>query len=137
MSWLWTFCQILQEKVEEEAIKEKRDQWTQVQKTSSAKHGSKVKGQKGEMGTGSNPSRQKSIENGAIMKEISSQNNFELLSVPEDQVPLVLEEVEFPQPQNQIREGVKQPVEPALGTHANGHSPTYADMKKRDTYEQF
>ena len=46
------------------------------------------------MGTGSNPSGQKPKENGATMKEISSQNNFEVLSIPEDQVLLMIQEGE-------------------------------------------
>ena len=41
------FSRSCKKKVEEEAIKEKGDQWTQVQKTSSTKQGNKAKGQRG------------------------------------------------------------------------------------------
>ena len=100
MSWLWTFSRSCKKKVEEEAIKEKGDQWTQVQKSSSAKQGNKAKGQRREMRSGSNLSGKKPKENGAAMKEISSKNNFEVLSIPKNQVLLVLEEGETTQSQN-------------------------------------
>ena len=51
------FSRSCKKKTKEEAVEEKGDQWTQVQKTNSAKQGSKAKGQRGEMGMGSNPSR--------------------------------------------------------------------------------
>ena len=56
------------------------------------------------MGSGSNPTRQKKNENGIAMKEITSQNNFEVLSNPEEQVLPVLEEGEVQQSQDLIRE---------------------------------
>ena len=95
-------------------------------KLAQQKQGNKVNGQRGELGTSSNSSRKKQKENGAAMKEPSSQNNFELLSIPEEQVLLVLEEGEVPQFQTQISEEVKSFVEPTLNTPVEGHSPTYA-----------
>ena len=83
------------------------------------------------MGIGSNPSGKKSRENGAAMKEISSQNNFEVLSIPGDQVPLVLEEGEINQSQNQTSEEVTGSVETDLTIPKEGHSPTYLDMAKK------
>ena len=80
---------------------------------------------------GSNPSGQEQKENGAYMKEISSQNNFEVLSILEEQMLSVLEEGEVPQPQNQTSEEVKGPAEPNLGTPADGNSPTYTEMEKK------
>ena len=49
----------MQEESWEEAAKEKREQWTQVQKTSTTKQGNKLKGKGGELGIGSNPFGQK------------------------------------------------------------------------------
>ena len=46
------------------------------------------------MGLGSDP---KLKENEVAMKEITTQNNFEVLSIPEEQVPSTLEEGELPQ----------------------------------------
>ena len=60
------------------------------------------------------------------MKELSSQNNFEVLNIPEEQVLSVLEEGEVPQPQSRTSEEDKGPVEPNLGTPTEVHSPTYA-----------
>ena len=80
---------------------------------------------------GSNAFGRKQNENGAAMKEISSQNNFEVLSSPEEQVLSVLEEGEILQPQNQTREEVKDIAEPDHGTPTYGHSPTYAEMAKK------
>ena len=54
------------------------------------------------MGTGSNPIGQKLNEIGATIKEITTQNNFDVLSNLEEQVPIVLEEGEVPQSQDQI-----------------------------------
>ena len=48
------------------------------------------------MGSGSNPTGQKHNEIGANMKEIITQNNFDVLSNPEEQVPSVLKEGEAP-----------------------------------------
>ena len=70
------------------------------------------------------------------MKEISSQNNFEVLSIPEEQVLSVLEEGDVPQSQNQASEEVNFLVELDLGTPADGHSPTYAEMEKKEAYGQ-
>ena len=53
------------------------------------------------MGLGSNPIRQKQHEIGVAMKEITTQNNFDVMCNLEEQVPLVLEEGEFPQYQDQ------------------------------------
>ena len=53
------FARSCKKKAEEEAAKEKGDQWTQVQKTSSAKQGNKSKGKRGELGMGSNTSDKK------------------------------------------------------------------------------
>ena len=47
-----------------------------------------------------NLSGKKHKENGPTMKELSSQNNFEVLSIPKEQVLSVLEEGEVPQSQN-------------------------------------
>ena len=80
------FGRSCKKKVEEEAVKEKGEQWTQVQKTSTAKQGNKSKGKRREMGSSSNPTGQKHNETGEAMKEIASQNNFEVLSNPEEQV---------------------------------------------------
>ena len=71
------------------------------------------------------------------MKEISSQNNFKVLSIPEEQVISVLEEGEVPQPQNETIEDVKGPTKPYLSTLVEGHSSTYAEMEKKETYGQF
>ena len=65
------------------------------------------------------------------MKEPSSQNNFEVLSITEEQVLLVLEEGEIPQPQNQTSEEVKGPTETNIGSPVDGHSPTNAKMAKK------
>ena len=48
------------------------------------------------MGSGSNPIGQKHNEIGTTTKEMSSQNNFEVLSTLEEQVLSVLEEREVP-----------------------------------------
>ena len=53
------------------------------------------------MGSGSNP---KPKENAAAMTEITTQNNFEVLSITEEQVLSALKEGELPQSQVQIRE---------------------------------
>ena len=83
------------------------------------------------------------------MKVISSQNNFEVLSIPEnkvtpvhvkiespqptlqvarDQVILVLEEGELPQPSLQAVQGQ---VESVIGITVDGSPPTYAEMAKK------
>ena len=74
------FARSCKKKAEEEVVKHKGDQWTQVQKISTAKQVIRSKGKRGEMGSGSNPTGQKHNENGIAMKEITSQNNFEVLS---------------------------------------------------------
>ena len=59
------------------------------------------------------------------------------MSILEDQGLSALKEGEVPQPQNQTREEVKGPDETGLGSHVDGLSPTYAEMKKKETYGQF
>ena len=51
------------------------------------------------MGSGSNPTGQKQHEIGTSMKEVTNQNNFDVMSIPEEQ-PSVLEEGEVPQAQD-------------------------------------
>ena len=48
------------------------------------------------MGSGSIPTRQKQHEFGRAMKEVTTQNNFDVLSISEEQ-PSVLKEGEVPQ----------------------------------------
>ena len=74
--------------------------------------------------------RQKQKENGAATMEIQSQNNYEVLSIPEEQVLSVLEEGEVPTPHNQLSEEAIGSVEP-LSSPMEGHSPTYAEMEKK------
>ena len=83
------------------------------------------------MGLGSNPTRKKHNENGIDMKEITSQNNFEVLNNPKEQVLPVLEEGEVQQSQYLIREENKYSIEQDLGTPVGGSSPTYAEMEKK------
>ena len=64
------------------------------------------------------------------MTKISSQNNFEVLSIPEEQVLSVLEEGEVPTSHNQISDEAIGLVEP-LNSPVEGHSPTYAEMEKK------
>ena len=73
------------------------------------------------MGLGSILSGKKQKENGPAIKELSSQNNFKVLSIPQDQVLWVLEEGEVPPSQNQASEEVKSLEEPDLGIQADGH----------------
>ena len=88
------------------------------------------------MGTSSNPSGQK--EHGVVLKEPMTQNSFEVLSIPEDQLLSTLEEGEVPQTQIQTSEEVRGLAEPDLNTPMEGHSPTYAEMaKKKETSGQF
>ena len=61
------------------------------------------------------------------MKESITKNNFEVLSIPEDQT---LEEGEVPQTQIQTSEEDKG-LESELNTPVEGHSPTYAEMAKK------
>ena len=61
------------------------------------------------------------------MKESITKNNFEVLSIPEDQT---LEEGEVPQTQIQTSEEDKG-LESELNTPVEGHSPTYAEMVKK------
>ena len=65
------------------------------------------------------------------MKEPSSQNDFEVLSIPEEQVILVLEEGEFPQFPTQTSEEFRVPTKLDLNTPMEGHSPTYLEMEKK------
>ena len=60
------------------------------------------------------------------MKELMTQNIFEVLSIPEEQSLSALEEGEVPQTQIQTSEEVSGPVGPELNTPVEGHSPTYA-----------
>ena len=61
------------------------------------------------------------------MKESITKNNFEVLSIPEDQT---LEEGEVPQTQIQSSEEDKG-HESKLNTPVEGNSPTYAEMAKK------
>ena len=119
------FARSCKKKGEEEVVKEKGDEWIQVQKTKSTNQGNKENKQKGELGTSSNTSRQK--EHGEVMKESITKNNFEVLSILEDQT---LEEGEVPQTQIQTSEKDKG-LESELNTPVEGHSPTYAKMAKK------
>ena len=110
---------------EEEVVKEKGDEWIQVQKNKSTKQRNKEKKQKGELGTSNNTSGQK--EHGEVMKESMTQNNFEVLSIPKDQT---LKEGEVPQTQIQTSEEDKG-YESEINTPVEGHSPTYAEMEKK------
>ena len=65
------------------------------------------------------------------MKEPSTQNNFEVLSIPEEQVLTILEEGEVPQSQFQTNEEVKGPAKTDLNIPVEGHSPTFAEMAKK------
>ena len=65
------------------------------------------------------------------MKEISPQNNFEVLSIPKEQGISVLEEGEVPQPHLHTKEEAKGMTEPDIGTPVEGNSPTYAKMVKK------
>ena len=49
---------------------------------------------------------------------------------------LVLEEGEVPPTQNKTSDEVKGHDEQHLSTHMEGHSPTYAEMEKKETYGQ-
>ena len=64
------------------------------------------------------------------MKESMTQNNFEVLSIPEDQLFSTFEEGEVPQTQIQTSEEDKG-HESELNTPVEGHSPTYAEMAKK------
>ena len=90
------FARSCKKKIEEEVDKEKGDQWTKVQKPNSTKQGNKVFGQRLEMGTSSKSLGQNQKENGVTLKEPSTQNNFAVLRIPEQQVLSVLEEGEVP-----------------------------------------
>ena len=68
------------------------------------------------------------------MKEITTQNNFEVLSIPEEQVPSILEEGEVPLFQDHTQEENKELVESNQGSPADGHSPIYAEMEKKETH---
>ena len=81
------------------------------------------------------------------MKVITYQNKFEVLSIPDDQVTSVLKEVEVPQPalqrakgqvttvfeEGEVSHSSLQEERPsfAIGTPAEGSSPTYAEMEKK------
>ena len=56
-----------------------------------------------------------------------NQNNFEVLSIPEDQLLSTLEEVQVPQTQIQTSEEDKD-HESEFNTPMEGRSPTYAEM---------
>ena len=53
------FSRSCKKKVDEEVVKEKGEQWTQVQKANTTKQGDISKGKIAEMGSGSNPNGQK------------------------------------------------------------------------------
>ena len=83
------------------------------------------------------------------MKVISSQNNFEVLSIPEDKVTPVHVEVEAPQPALQVArdqvisvleegellqsslQAVQGQAESTIGIHVDGSPPTYSEMEKK------
>ena len=100
-------------------------------KTNSAKQGNISKGKREEIGLGSNSTGQRQKENKTAMKEIITQNNFEVLSIPEEQVQTILEEGEVPPSQDRIREENKELAYSNQGSPTNVHSPTYVEMAKR------
>ena len=65
------------------------------------------------------------------MKEPSTQNNFAVLSIPEEQVLSVLKEGDVPISPFQLNEEVRSSPEPALKIPVEGHSPTYVEMEKK------
>ena len=81
------FSKTCKKKLEEETVQEKGAQWTLVQKSSLVKQGAKAKVPRGEKGSNNNPLGQNQKDNGSALKVISSQNNFEVLSIPEDRLP--------------------------------------------------
>ena len=83
------------------------------------------------MGSSNNPIGLRQKENDPTMKEVTTQNIFEILSILEEQMPSILEEGEVPQYQDQIREENKELAESNQGSSADGHSPTYAEMEKK------
>ena len=83
------------------------------------------------MGTSSKYLGQNQKENGAALKELSTQNNFAVLSIPEEQVLIVLEEGEVPLSPIQSNVEVSGSVEPTINTPVEGHSPTHAEMAKK------
>ena len=100
-------------------------------KNSTTKQGNISKGKRVEIGSSSNPTGLRQKENEAAMKEITTQNNYEVMSIPEEQVPSILEEGEVPQYQDQIREENKELAKSNQGSPLDGHSPTYAKMAKK------
>ena len=96
------FARTCKKNLEEETIQEKGAQRSLVQQSSSVKQGIKAKVSRGEKGLSSNPPGQNQKDNGPALKVISSKNNFEVLSIPEDKVTPVLVEVEAPQPVLQV-----------------------------------
>ena len=99
------FARTCKKKLEEETVQEKGAQWTLVQKSSSGKQGFQANGLREEKGSGRNPPRQIQKEIGSALKVITSQNKFEVLSIPDDQVTSVLKDVEVPQPALQEAKG--------------------------------
>ena len=79
------FARSCKKKANEEATKEKGEQWTQVQKISSAKQGNSSKGNRAEMGSSSNPIGPKQHEIGTTMKGVITQNSFEVLNILAEQ----------------------------------------------------
>ena len=67
------------------------------------------------------------------MKEVTTQHNFDVMSIPEEQ-PSVLEEGEVPQSQDQTREENRASAESNLGSPVDGHSPTYVEMEKKENH---
>ena len=118
------FSRSCKNKIDEEDAKDKGEQWIQVQKTSTTKQGNISKGKRVEIGSSSNPTGLRQKENEAAMKEITTQNNFKVLSIPEEQEASILEEGEVPQYQDQIQEENKELDESNQGSPTDGHSPT-------------
>ena len=78
------------------------------------------------MGTSSKSFRQNQKDNGVALKEPSTQNNFAVLSIPEEQVFSVIKEGEVPLSPIQLNEEVRISPEPALKIPVEGNSSTYA-----------
>ena len=94
------FARSCKKKINEEAAKDKGEQWTQFEKTNTAKQGNTSKGKRAEIGSGSITIGQRQKENETAMKEIITQNNLEVMSIPEERVSSILEEGEVLRPQD-------------------------------------
>ena len=125
------FYRTCKKKAEEESSKEKGEKWTEAQKKSTKKKVNRSKGKRGEMGSSSNPTRQKQNENEIAMKEVTSQNNFEVLRNPEEQALPALEEGEVQQTQGLIRGKNKDSAKQDFGSPVSGSiSPRCRNVKK-------